>query len=53
MYHENEYVLETFYTLQLTPTTRIQPDLQVVWNPAFNPNAGPAVVFQMQFVLAW
>ena len=53
VYHENEYVLETFYTLQLTPTTRIQPDLQVVWNPALNLNSGPAVVFQMQFVLAW
>jgi porin len=41
VYHENEYVFETFYTLQLSPTSRLQPDLQIVWNPAFNPDPGP------------
>jgi porin len=53
VYHNNEYVFETFYTLQLTPTSQLQPDLQIVWNPAFNPDPGPAVVFQFQFVLKW
>jgi porin len=53
VYHDNEYVLETFYTLQLSPTSVVQPDLQIVWNPAFNPDAGPAVVFQFQFVVKW
>lgn len=53
VYHNDEYVLETFYTLQLSPTSRLQPDLQIVWNPAFNPDAGPAVVFQFQFLLRW
>jgi hypothetical protein len=53
VYHENEYILETFYTLQLTPTMKLQPDLQVVWNPAFNRDAGPALVAQIQFDLAW
>ena len=53
IYHENEYILETFYTLQLTPTIKLQPDLQVVWNPAFNPEAGPATVVQLQLNLAW
>ena len=53
VYHENEYVLETFYTLQLSPMSQLQPDLQIVWNPAFNPNPGPAVVFQFQFLLQW
>jgi porin len=53
VYHDNEYVLETFYTLQLSPTSIVQPDLQIVWNPAFNPDPGPAVVFQLQFVLKW
>jgi porin len=53
VYHNDEYVLETFYTLQLTPMSRLQPDLQIVWNPAFNPDAGPAVVFQFQFILRW
>ena len=53
IYHKNEYVLETFYTLQLTPTIRLQPDLQVVWDPAFNRDAGPAIASQLQVVLAW
>jgi porin len=53
VYHNDEYVFETFYTLQLTPMSRLQPDLQIVWNPAFNPDAGPAVVFQFQFFLRW
>jgi porin len=53
VYHDNEYVFETFYTLQLSPASRIQPDLQIVWNPAFNPDPGPAVVFQFQFMLKW
>lgn len=53
VYHENEYVFETFYTMQLSPTLRLQPDLQIVWDPAFNPDSGPATVFQMQLVLAW
>ena len=53
VYHNDEYVFETFYTLQLTPLSRLQPDLQIVWNPAFNPDAGPAVVFQFQFILRW
>lgn len=53
VYHENEYVLDTFYTLQLTPTVRVQPDVQVVWNPSFNRDAGPATVVQVQLILAW
>ena len=53
VYHENEYVFDTFYTLQLSPLSRVQPDLQIVWNPAFNPDPGPAVVFQIQFLLRW
>jgi len=53
VYHENEYVFETFYTLQLAATARLQPDLQIVWNPAFNPDPGPVVVFQFQFLLKW
>ena len=52
-YHDDEYVFETFYTLQLSPMSRLQPDLQIVWNPAFSPDPGPAVVFQFQFLLKW
>ncbi len=53
VYHRNEYVFDTFYTLQLTPTFRLQPDLQVIWNPAFSSDPGPATVFQVQFIVAW
>ena len=53
VYHNDEYVFETFYTLQLSPMSQLQPDLQIVWNPAFNPDPGPAVVFQFQFLLKW
>ena len=38
VYHENEYGLETVYALQLTPTIKIQPDFQMIWDPAFNKN---------------
>jgi hypothetical protein len=37
--HESEYVLEAGYVLQLTSLMKLQPDLQVVWNPAYNPGA--------------
>jgi len=53
VYHENEYVWETVYALQLTPFIKIQPDLQVVWDPAFNKDTHHAVAFQLQLVLAW
>jgi carbohydrate-selective porin OprB len=53
LYHTNEYVLEAGYALQLTPTAKLQPDIQVVWNPAYNPSAGPATVFQLQLEFAW
>ncbi|HKD19172.1 MAG TPA: carbohydrate porin [Thermoanaerobaculia bacterium] len=53
VYHRNEYVAETFYTLQVTPMMRLQPDLQIVWNPAFNPDPGPFTIVQTQIILSW
>ena len=53
VFHENGYGLEAFYTLQLSPLLRLQPDVQLIWNPAFNPNPGPAVVGQLQVILSW
>jgi porin len=53
VHHRNEYVAETFYTLQLAPLMRVQPDLQLVWNPAFNPDPGPFTVVQAQIILSW
>jgi carbohydrate-selective porin OprB len=53
IYHENEYVLETVYALQLTPTIKIQPDFQMIWDPAFHQNTDHAMVFQIQLAIAW
>lgn len=51
--HANEYGIESMYVLQLTPLASLQPDLQVIANPVNNPNAGCAVVFQLQLNLTW
>lgn len=53
VYHENEYVCETVYVMQLTPTIKLQPDLQVIWNPAFHSDTDHAMVFQLQLAIAW
>jgi len=36
VYHKNEYVLDTFYAFQLSPTLKLMPDFQYVSNPAFS-----------------
>ena len=51
--HANEYGLETTYVLQLTPLASIQPDLQVIWNPADNGDADHNIIFQLQLNLTW
>jgi carbohydrate-selective porin OprB len=53
VFHENEYVAELNYVMQLTPTTKLEPDCQLVWNPSFNPDPGPVVAFQIQLVTSW
>jgi porin len=53
VYHPNEYGLESFYSLQLAPTVVLRPDMQVVWDPAFNPRPGPALVCQFQLAITW
>jgi len=45
--------LETKYALQLTPTIKIQPDFQVIRDPAFPRDTDQAMVFQLQLALAW
>ena len=51
--HENEFGLEATYVLQLTPMAKLQSDLQVIRDPAYNPGARQAFVFQIQLALAW
>ena len=40
----DQYGLEAFYRLALTPDTQLTPDLQVIFNPADNPQASSVVV---------
>ena len=51
--HENEFGLETLYVLQLTPMAKLQSDFQTIWDPAYNPGASRAFVFQVQLAFAW
>jgi len=39
--------------LQLTPTAKLSPDLQVIWNPTYNPVARQSVIFQLQLDINW
>lgn len=50
--HDNEYGFEITYVLQLTPLVSIQPDLQMIWDPAYN-QAARSLVFQLQLNLTW
>ena len=53
VYHQNEFGLEATYVLQLTPMAKLQSDFQAIWDPAYNPGARHAFVFQVQLALAW
>lgn len=53
VYHKNEYVWETVYVCQITPFIKLEPDVQVVWDPAYNRDTNDAVVFQLQVAIAW
>ena len=52
VFHENEIVWETVYVIQLTPTVKLEPDFQQIWNPVFH-NTSRCSVFQLQLALAW
>jgi hypothetical protein len=53
VYHRDEYVFEAVYTLQLAPAVRLQPDLQLIWQPVFDPADGTISVFQLEWLIAW
>jgi opacity protein-like surface antigen len=40
----DQYGIEAFYRLALTPDTQLTPDLQVIFNPADNPQAPSAII---------
>jgi porin len=49
----DETSVELGYCFHLTPLIRIQPDLQFVIDPAYNPQRETAVVFQLQLDVNW
>jgi hypothetical protein len=51
--HDNEYGVEALYVLQITPTAYLTPDVQVLWDPANNPDLGHSVIFQLPLVTSW
>ena len=53
VYRMNEYNIELFYAVQITPTMKLQPDLQVYWDAAYRPRSGISLLWQLQLTLAW
>lgn len=53
--HENdhEYGVELTYTMQVTPTMTLQPDLQITHNPINGKSGQTNVVLQIQNVWTW
>ena len=51
--HENEYGFELTYVMQLTETLTLQPDIQVILDPANNPDTDSVLMFTMQLTYTW
>jgi porin len=45
--------VEVYYRLQLTAVVTVTPDVQVLIDPAFNPNADVVAVFGMRLRIAF
>lgn len=52
-YLPDEYGVEFLYSVQLTPTLSLRPDLQLIWTAGDTGTAQPATVFQLQATLVW
>ena len=52
-YLPDEYGFEMLYSLQLTPTLSIRPDLQLLWTAGDTGTASPATVIQLQATWVW
>jgi len=44
----DQYVVEAFYRLQLTPELQLTPDIEFIVNPSFNPTEDLIVVFGLR-----
>jgi hypothetical protein len=50
---DGEWVTELFYKATIFKGMHITPDVQVFWNPAFAPNAGPEAVFTVRTTVSF
>jgi porin len=51
--HQNEYGLEISYVMQLTETMTLQPDIQVIFDPANNTQSDAVAMFTLQVTYTW
>lgn len=51
--NDNEYGVELTYTMQVTPTMTLQPDIQITHNPINGKSGQTNVVLQIQNVWTW
>lgn len=51
--HQDEYGLELTYVLQLTETLTLQPDLQLILDPANNTATDAVAMFTLQLAYTW
>ena len=49
----DEYGVELMYSVQLTPTLSLRPDVQFIWTAGDDAAAQPSTVFQLQATLVW
>lgn len=52
-YLPDEYGIELMYSLQLTPTLAIRPDLQLLWTDGDTGTSSPSAVIQVQATWVW
>lgn len=51
--NRDEYGLELTYVIQLTETLTLQPDFQLVFDPAYNAGEDTQAIFTMQLNYVW
>lgn len=52
-YLPDEYGVELLYSVQVTPTLSLRPDVQFIWTAGDSAASEPATVFQLQATLVW
>ena len=52
-YLPDEYGVELMYSIQLTSTLSLRPDVQFIWTAGDAPTRQPATVVQLQATLVW